>query len=199
MNPLAFLSLFNAFGGAQQSQQAAGSLGYGYQQQQQQQPQYQQPQQQAMPDYMVLPEIGGALNNGLQNQRQDELNMMPNVDVNGVPMDAPGTSWDSARALNGMSDPTTWTRPTSAGVSQQQQPTPFLSFQTPGMPALANTMGGQQQQQGFAGIYEPNMLLKLSEGYNRGGVLGAIGTAMTDYNKVNEFLRAQQQQQQPYY
>lgn len=64
---------------------------------------------------------------------------------------------------------------------------------TPGMPQ-SQTLGTNipqaipvQEQFGWGDLFklnqapgEPNVLLKLAEGYNRGGVLGALGLALTD-------------------
>jgi hypothetical protein len=60
---------------------------------------------------------------------------------------------------------------------------------------LSNTQQQQQQQQqqpqqapGFGNLFnmtgtpeQPNLFLRLAEGYNRGGLMGSIGTALTQY------------------
>ena len=64
-------------------------------------------------------------------------------------------------------------------------------------PAQPYAQGGAPAQTGFGDLFnltgaapmspsseqgfDPNMFLRMSEGYNRGGLLGALGMLLTDY------------------
>ena len=67
----------------------------------------------------------------------------------------------------------TQSQPVGANASNQQG---WLN----GIQALGQNQG--QAGFGFGQGFEPNLLLKLAAGYNRGGLLGALGMAMTDFN-----------------
>lgn len=72
-------------------------------------------------------------------------------------------------------------------VSQQAAP-PMGGMPQMGMAPQAQQGQQQQPQPGFGGLMnmtgtaeQPNLFLRLAEGYNRGGLMGSIGTALTRY------------------
>lgn len=80
-----------------------------------------------------------------------------------------------------------------AAPQQQQQPVSEQPTASEGFSPFSNMFTGSLQN--------PNGLLRMSEGYNRGGFLGALGMLGTDMSKgqnQNADLERQRQQKQPW-
>ncbi len=72
----------------------------------------------------------------------------------------------------------------AGGGQQMPQAQPFQGGQPQaqaGFGDLFNMTGSAPSSPGNENGFNPNMFLRMSEGYNRGGLLGALGMLLTDY------------------
>lgn len=114
-----------------------------------------------------------------RTQREEERNgLLPVLGPDGVPMDDPSVLPPMGALPNAVPGGQPWppNQPSFAGLSQN------MGGQMPPVGLWDQAVGNQSQQNGWdiSSTYSPNMLLRLAEGYNRGGLVGALGLAMTD-------------------
>ena len=133
-------------------------------------------QQQAQPNFDPYVQQGA----GMVLPAKGELeNPQPNASLFSMPM---SSSAQPPQINVGPGQHTASQRPTG---DQMSGAPPIAPHQT-GFGDIFNPMGSYDMNPNNTQGFDPNMFLRLSQGYNQGGLMGALGMLLTDYHNSSK-------------